>query len=614
MNQTGYNPFVVTAEMLPLSPTAKLLLKPALPLVSRFLGLTRLADKYDLLKSKGIADCDFAQATLKTLGIDFKIAQNEIERIPAKGPVVVVANHPFGGIEGVILAEILKKVRPDVKVFANFILGRIRELNDIFILVDPFGSNEAAKSNVMPLRDSISWLKNGGMLAAFPSGTVSHLDLKTREVSDPEWNPSIARLIRSSNATVVPIYFDGKNSAGFQAAGLVHPLLRTILLPKQLANKEGLTVKAHIGKPIEPTKLQSFATDDDMLRYLRMRTYIFKNRRPPRFSIRNVIRNRQSELRELEPIQSETSCALLEQDFNQLPVEQLLNETGEFSVAYAYSRQIPHILREIGRLREITFRAANEGTGKSTDLDRFDEHYLHLFVWNHKNRDIVGAYRLAKSDLTLKRFGLKGLYTRTLFHFSSELIDEIGPFLELGRSFIRPEYQRNYWALMLLWKGIGRYVSLHPQYPRLVGPVSINNEYNSASHQLMAAFFKLNMFENPLAKLVRPKNPLRVAPIRGIDKHYLTSVVNNIDEVSDLVDEIEARGQGVPILLKQYLKLGGKLLGFSVDPSFGSVLDGLILVDLTGTEERILKRYLGKEGSQRFLKYHANIEKLDKSA
>ncbi len=604
------NPFKVDIDELPLAPWLMRPARPVLPALLRALKLEQLAQAYDATP-KGNTPEEFIESALETLGVSYHIVNSAIDRIPREGPVMVVANHPYGGLEGLILAKLIREVRPDVKVLANFLLGRIEQLRELFFLVDPFGGGSAAKRNITPLREAMAWLSEGRIAASFPSGTVSHLHLRKREVTDPEWSTSVAKIIRKTRASVVPIYFQGRNSDLFQAAGLIHPMLRTALLPRELTNKQGVDVPVHIGKVIPFEKLKAFETDRDMLSYLRMRTYIMKNRRGHEsFASRLRIGSNKPRIqRILEEIQPAEEIALLESEFSSLPKEQTLVESKEFTVAYAHAKQIPFILREIGRLRETTFRQVQEGTGLSVDLDRFDHHYVHLFVWNSKTSEVVGAYRLARTDLVLKQFGIEGLYTHSMFQFPRQLVEQIGPALELGRSFVRQEYQKNYWALLLLWKGIGKYVTLHPQYRCLFGTVSINNEYDSVSRQLIAAFLRMNTFKTDLAKLVKPRNPLRSEVIRGIDEDNMSVVVKDIDEVSDLIDEIETRGEGVPVLLRQYLKLGGKLLGFSVDRSFGSVLDGLILIDLMETDKKILDRYLGRSEAELFRSYHSALKR-----
>ena len=268
---------------------------------------------------------------------------------------------------------------------------------------------------------------------------------------------------------------------------------------------------------------------------------------------------------------------------------------GEFSCYVAPADEIPAGLQEICRLREVSFRQVGEGTGKERDRDRFDEHYLHLFVWNESKREIVGAYRFCQTDDIRRRLGRNGLYTATLFRYPDELLDAMGPSLELGRSFVRPEYQTCFAPLLTLWKGIGRYVERHPKYRTLFGPVSISSSYRPICRKLIVSFFSRQMAMPEWMSLVKPRHPLSTKNVdhTGLDLEDLTQVLGDID----------AERPGLPVLLRQYLKLGGKLLGFNVDPEFGDALDGLIVVDLTRTDTRVLARYMGKEASRNFLTY-----------
>jgi putative hemolysin len=255
-------------------------------------------------------------------------------------------------------------------------------------------------------------------------------------------------------------------------------------------------------------------------------------------------------------------------------------------------------LREIGRLRELTFRAAGEGTGRELDLDRFDQEYLHLFLWSRSSSEVIGAYRLGLTDQLLAGAGVEALYTSTLFRFAPELFAAMGPALEMGRSFIRTEHQRSFTGLMLLWKGIGAFVLRHPRYPVLFGPVSISAEYRSISQQLMVAFLKQNLGVHEWSRWVHPRARFRP---RGREDLVSVMEISDLDDVSGFVSVLEPDRKGVPILLKQYLKLGGALLGFNVDPDFSNVLDVLILVDLRKTPATTLVRYMGREGAEQLL-------------
>jgi len=295
---------------------------------------------------------------------------------------------------------------------------------------------------------------------------------------------------------------------------------------------------------------------------------------------------------------------LLRCDLEALPQERRLVENSEFAVYAAQAAEIPHLVQEVGRLREVTFREAGEGTGKRTDLDRFDRYYWHLLLWNKEKDELVGGYRAGNTAEIVAEHGVKGLYTSTLFRYDERLTEKLGPALELGRSFVRPEYQRQYAPLLLLWKAIARFVLLRPETAVLFGAVSISNTYNRASRELMYSFFEDRRRGEELAELVSPRKPFRPGRIRSWDCRAVCHALRDLEDLSEPIADVESDGKGLPILLKQYAKIGGKLLGFNVDPKFSDVLDGLVVVDLRQTEASVLERYMGREGAAAFRRCH----------
>jgi hypothetical protein len=285
------------------------------------------------------------------------------------------------------------------------------------------------------------------------------------------------------------------------------------------------------------------------------------------------------------------------------PDEQLVDR-GRFLVYCARADQIPWALREIGRLREVTFRAVGEGTGRCVDIDPFDAFYLHLFVWDAHAASIVGAYRLGLVDEILARHGKRGLYTQSLFRYRAPMLESLSPAIELGRSFVRGEYQRSFAPLLLLWAGIGRFVERAPQYAVLLGPVSISARYAPASRRLIVEYLSAYSADTRLARYVRPRRPFRDGAPRAAPGAAIPAP-GSIDELSRQIAEIEHDGKGVPVLLRQYLQLGGRLLGFNLDRDFADTLDGLVMVDLREVEEAVLVRYMGKRGVAAFRTFHA---------
>lgn len=575
--------------------------------LERLLDFKNLNDIHQTAKNMP-GDQSFSTKILEGMNITLDIDPRQLARIPAEGRLVVVANHPFGGIEGVILASVLQRIRPDVKIMANYILEVIPELRDVFLFVNPFETRAATRQNLASMKATIGHLKNEGILGVFPAGTVSHMRWDDRQVKDPEWKPNIAGIIRRTEAPVLPVYFCGHNGPVFQAAGLLHPRLRTALLPRQFSNKRKQRLRLHIGHPIPAKRLKAFSEPEKMMTYLRQRTYLLPDITPatPTAPAAQPETKPVPSSNMQEPIIAPVKKELLLADIEQFAEDQKLVENNEYDVFYAEHKQIPNVMREIGRLREVSFRATDEGTGKSIDLDIFDTYYLHLFVWHRKNQDIVGAYRLGHTDRILDRNDRQGLYITTLFGMNAKLLREINPALEMGRSFVTPAYQRSFAPLLMLWKGIGAYVVRHPKYKILFGPVSISNDYETKSRNLLVKFLQASNYLPELAREVTPKMPFE--PNAGGDTwkpDAESGKLLSINDVSEIISTIESDSKGVPILLKQYLKLGGKLLGFNVDPEFSNALDGLILVDLTQTPRPILTRYMGNEGATSFLRHHA---------
>ncbi len=574
-------------------------------LLEKIFSVDKVRSLYDTLP-----ECSdpfqFLECTLQRLHIRHNLDEKEREAIPLSGPAIVVANHPFGGIDGMILASVLSSVRKDIRILVNYFLEDIRELKPLFFPVDPFNQKTSTSRNIVSITRAIRWVKAGGILVVLPAGEVSHFSWRRRKIEDPAWSYTVGRLVQLTKAPVLPVYFKGRNSAVFQIAGLAHPMLRTGMLPRETLKKEGTEVEFRIGRLIPYKNLAPLKDAAHVTEYLRFRTYLL-GMAGVKGRTKVLPKMRRSSERKMDPVACAVDPKVLAREVQSLPHDQRLLQNSDFSVYYARSSQIPMIFREIGRLREKTFRLLGEGTGRAIDLDRFDNIYLHLFLWNHRDKELVGAYRLGPTLEILPRYGRKGLYTHTLFKYRTRLLDRVGPALELGRTFIRVEYQRDYSPLLLLWKGIGQYVGAHPYYKTLFGAVSISNEYGHFSRQLMAAFLRVNSFSPELSRMVKARRPFRRNKVISLirDKECLHR--NDLDELSSWISGLEADGKGVPILLKQYLKLGGKVLCFNVDPHFGDTLDGLIFVDLTNTDHRMLKRYMGAEGFRRFRDYHAGM-------
>lgn len=546
------------------------------------------------------APTTFANYTLESLGVDYQVVEGQVENIPKQGAGLVVANHPFGAIEGVILAHLLLRYRPDVKIMANHWLLQIPELADAFIGVDVFATADSQRRNRKGLKAALDWVRQGGLLMIFPAGEVSSFNIRERQIVDKPWNRLVATIMRRTQAPVTPIYISGKNSWLFHAAGLVHANLRTGLLFREMINKKNCTIELHIGQQIPFKEVTALDTDQALTEYLRINTYLLAHTHA-RAIHSNHLFEKQAANTETPIVQPQSHMALAD-NVAALPESCRLIKNGEFTVYCASADQLPVVLPEIGRLRELTFRAVGEGTGEATDLDDYDQHYLHLFIWHPEHQAIVGAYRLGKVDQLLATQGLAGLYTRSLFKYDQRFISKLGQALEVGRSFVCADYQKSLAPLFLLWKGIAAYVVQNPQYKTLFGPVSISSDYHEFSRHLMARCLTSFHQHEVMAEFVKPTNPLPKFKSNCWQPNLLKGLADT-QQLSKLITRIEG-DKGIPVLLRQYLKLNGQLVCFNVDKDFNDALDGLIIVDLLGVPEKTLQRYMGKAGINQFYDYH----------
>jgi putative hemolysin len=562
------------------------ILSRATRLADRTLGLPHLRTLYEAARS--VSTDDFAGDVLAAAGVGVAVSERDLLSIPSNGPLVIVANHPFGAVEGLVLLSLVRRVRGDVRLMANHLLAAIPELEEEIIAVDPFGSPGSALRNLRAMRRSIQWVRGGGALIVFPAGEVSSRRRVFAPVIDPPWSTTIARIVDASGSTVVPVRVDGRNRELFQMAGLLHRRLRTALLPREMLQRRGSKVSLAIGRPIPIARLRAQGDATTMTDYLRARTDALGLR---------FASDQADDERALEPIDAPIARRILAAEVDALDRSQCLHVSGSLEVWHATAGEIPATLHEIGRLREIAFRAVGEGSGRAVDLDRFDEHYTHLFVWDREQRQVIGAYRLGLVDEIVRSHGRRGLYTHSLFRLSRAVIRQLGPAIEAGRAFVRLEHQRTYAPLLLLWKGIGEFVSRHPRHRKLFGPLSISAAYSRGSRESIADYLWSTARETRLAR-PRARSPFAFSRDFASIQSATHLLARNLDELSWTISDIETEEMGVPVLLKLYLKLGARVLGFNVDESFGGCVDGLIVVDLDRADPELLQRFIGGPGAR----------------
>lgn len=552
----------------------------------QFLKLDKINEFY--AQHQEVDAHEFVLHSLNALKIRYELHEKDIARIQKTGAFVAVCNHPLGGIDGLILLDILLKYRPNSKVMGNFLLTKLKPLSDHILSVNPFERFQGAASSHTGIKASLKHLAEGHPIAIFPAGEVSTYQNAAKTVVDKNWSNSISKLIKHASVPVIPIYFEGQNSWMFHVLGLIHPLLRTAKLPSELFNKRNSLIKVRIGTPIPAKEIQSFQKTNDLTKYLRARTYALGSKLE--------VKRKWFDFRQSKPaaIADAIETGIIKQEMDEAKNQHLLFDNQHFSVLCVPASKIPNTIKEIGRLREITFRAVGEGTNKSADIDPFDLYYEHLIVWDNHAHQIVGAYRLCKGKQALYMHGKKGFYLSTLFKMDDEMLPTLQQSIELGRSFIVEAYQRKPLSLFLLWKGIFYYLLKNPEYRYLIGPVSISNDFSTLSKAMIVEFIKTYFYDQEKASWVKARKAFRVKISPKIDSRLLIEQMEqNLNKLDSFVKDIEF-GFGAPVLLKKYLKLNAKMIGFNMDPHFNNSLDGLVLVDIMEVDPDFI-RSLSKE-------------------
>ena len=533
-------------------------------------------NKLDKLYAK-VYDDDpeaFLDRLIDVLGVSIEINEEDLKKIPAQGPFITVSNHPFGGLDGIILIKLLGKIRPDYKVMANFLLKKIEPIKEHILGIEPVdGRGKVDKAAVMA---AIRHVKDGYPLGLFPAGDVSVYRAESNHVEDREWDTSVLKLIKIARVPVIPVYFKGSNSLLFYLLGLIHPMLRTVKLPSELLNKKKRVVKVRVGNPIDVPTQASFHDIGQYGKFLRAKTYLLGSALEVK---KFFVRSQRAEAK-AAPIVPETDGGTLKKEVAEIAEECLLFKMKNYDVYCALSFRIPNVLNEIGRLRELTFRAVGEGTNRCIDLDEYDLYYYHLFIWDTDADKIVGAYRVGKGKEVIDRYGMKGFYINSLFKMRKEMLPVLYESIELGRSFIAGEYQRKPLPLFLLWKGILYFLLKNPEYRYLVGPVTISGKYTDVSKELIMRFIKANYYDEELARHVFPRSRYEVSS-NTPDIQVMLDVANkDISVLDKMIGDIESSSAKLPVLLKKYISLNAKIIGFNIDPKFNMCLDGLLILDI----------------------------------
>ncbi len=554
---------------------------PRIGLLTEVSGLKRLERFYNAIED--LQDREFVAAVFKNLDLELEVDPADLAHIPKEGPLIFVANHPYGAIDGLALVQVLGAVRPDLKVMANFLLQQLEPLRGRFIGVNPF-EQLTSLSSFQGMRQAMAHVKEGHALAVFPAGEVSSWRTELKSVADPRWKTQMVKMAQHVGAPVVPVWFDGANSLVFHVLGMIHPNLRTLALPKEMLRMRGRSVRMRIGRPIPPKDIAAFTSAEQLARFLRAKTYALGSGVQVKRELFNPLRFPQRPKEIAEAVEVER----LEQEIAGLE-DLKLNSQGEFDLYLAPTGRIPNILREIGRLREVTFRAVGEGTNKSIDLDEFDLYYDHLFLWDREHKRLVGAYRIGDGARIMSRYGKRGFYTYTLFRMDRPMDRVLRRSFELGRSFIAVEYQRQRLPLYMLWRGLLLHITANPEHRYLIGPVSISGSYSRTSRSLIMEFVQQHHYDQEMAAAIRPRNKFRIKPDK-VDREVLVQAsMADLKRMDRLIADVDPTETAMPVLLKKYLLLNARIIGFNRDPRFNDALDGLMVLDLSKLPERTVE-------------------------
>lgn len=561
----------------------------AAPLM-RTMGLNKINSQYEDLKP--YYNAEFTDRLIKNLNIKCDIDPKDLANIPKEGPFIITSNHPFGGIDGVILYNTIASVRPDFKILTNFLLSYIDNLKECFMPVNPFSNRKDLKSSLGGIRAAREHVESGHALGLFPSGEVSTY-YGEKFTRDKQWQPAMIKLIKNSGVPVVPIYFHGTNSWKFHMLGRIHPFLRTLSLPSELNNKKGATIIMRIGKPILFSEIKKFGEDNTLLaNYLRSRSYALEA------LVRMSQKKKKKKKEEENPIALAQNSSLMEEEILKFGDAGKLYEFSKYQCFIFNYEDIPALIYELGRQREISFRAVGEGTNKNLDLDKYDKYYKHLIVWDKEAKKIVGAYRMGIGNEIMPNKGINGFYCSTLFNYNDNIKAKLTESIELGRSFVTREYSKEPLCLFLLFKGLLFSMMRFPECKYLMGPVSISASIDKFYQSLILQYIE-RYFSPEKEYCASAIHPACKDFLRCEMEALLANKNDNIDQFDRYISQISNGKFRVPTLVKKYIKLNGKIHTFNVDPDFNFCVDGLVEVQVNEIpKDEVLSLIKGTEENE----------------
>lgn len=517
---------------------------------------------------------EFVDAVLDFFDFDYSVSSNDLQNIPSSGKVVIVANHPLGALDALCLLKLVGQVRTDVKIVANDFLVGIEALSSLFVPIDNFKRRQS-KKDVQAVYDT---LNKEEAIIIFPAGEVSRVSAKG--IKDPKWNKGFLNFAINSNAPILPIFIDGKNSKTFYTISILNKTFSTLLLSNEMFNKKSKTLAMKIGELIPSENVKPRGLDKKLLLNLyKKHLYSLKKAKRSYFETQKAIAHPQKK----------------DAIIKDLKKSNLIGETKDGKKIYLYDYEDDSVvLKELGRLRELSFRKVGEGINKKRDTDKYDIYYQHIILWDENDLEIVGSYRIGNGNFINKNIGIKGFYSNTLFNYNDRFNPYLEHSIELGRSFVQPKYWGTR-ALDYLWYGIGAFLKNNPQIKYMFGPVSISGTFPNSAKDMMIFYYSHYFANNE--ELIEAKMPYQYSShIQDLKEMFVLN--DKKADFKTLKSTLNNMGVTVPTLFKQYSDIceegGVKFLGFNIDPNFSNCVDGFILCDVSKIKQSSRKRYIGE--------------------
>jgi putative hemolysin len=518
------------------------------------------------------SDFEFIDELFEYVDFSYFVSNKDRKRIPAQGKLVCVSNHPLGALDGLALLNAIGEVRRDVKIVANDVLMNLENLNDLFLAYNVF-SHSAQKENIKNIERA---LERDEAVIFFPAAEVSRFS--HRGIRDGKWHNGALRFAQKFDCPILPIHIKGRNSIFFYLSSMINKGFSALMLPRQIFSKNQRKITIRIGDPIPRDAFsKKFINFREMNKLLKKHVYqIGKGKKGVFETEKNIIHP--------------TDARIIRRELEQC--EMLGDISGGKRIYLVEYKNAKNVIKEIARLRELTFRSVGEGTGDSKDFDRFDKHYKHIVLWNDNDLEIMGAYRLGLVPEIMNNIGYKGLYNSGQFFFSRNFEPHLYKSIELGRSFIQKKYWRSK-ALDYLWQGIAAYVQMNPEIEYLFGAVSISGSYTKQAQEMIVFYYEKWYKESKSFALA--KNPFIISNNRREELELAFSGMDHIEDLIILKQMLKNIGFSIPILLRKYSELceygGARFLGFGVDESFSSSIDCMIMLDLKTIKNAQKERY-----------------------